>query len=190
MDGWPEGESAIAQRHLSLATGDSWSPELPRGHRAGGGPQCGFPGLPSVLPASLVLRGPRPFAAGDGNPRESSPFIGSVELDSERYLEGKNMALFEVTLVPRAAPPAWEVEQPQAGGGEGLGPGRPPLLAGGQELGQPCPGPLHPSCTRTPGALCWCPPGSLGLGLRGLWEPFGTQSLAPLGSDPPPHVLT
>uniref|UniRef100_I3N5M9 Solute carrier family 12 member 7 n=1 Tax=Ictidomys tridecemlineatus TaxID=43179 RepID=I3N5M9_ICTTR len=31
----------------------------------------------------------------DGNPRESSPFLSSVELERESHLEGKNMALFE-----------------------------------------------------------------------------------------------
>ncbi|XP_032135049.1 solute carrier family 12 member 7 isoform X1 [Sapajus apella] len=32
---------------------------------------------------------------GDGNPRESSPFLNNVEVEQESFLEGKNMALFE-----------------------------------------------------------------------------------------------
>ncbi|XP_070443365.1 solute carrier family 12 member 7 isoform X4 [Equus przewalskii] len=32
---------------------------------------------------------------GDGNPRESSPFINNVEVDRESFFERKNMALFE-----------------------------------------------------------------------------------------------
>ncbi|XP_003462159.2 solute carrier family 12 member 7 isoform X5 [Cavia porcellus] len=33
--------------------------------------------------------------SGDGTPRESSPFIGSVDMERDSYYEGKNMALFE-----------------------------------------------------------------------------------------------
>eukprot|EP00069_Balaena_mysticetus_P006510 bmy_05112T0 len=43
-------------------------------------------------------RGPErscPETAGDGNPGESSPFIGSVEVGGERAFERKSMALFE-----------------------------------------------------------------------------------------------
>ncbi|KAG3266930.1 solute carrier family 12 member 7 [Ictidomys tridecemlineatus] len=50
----------------------------------------------SPSPSSpLALRGTLTFPAGDGNPRESSPFLSSVELERESHLEGKNMALFE-----------------------------------------------------------------------------------------------
>nr|XP_021531077.1 solute carrier family 12 member 7-like [Aotus nancymaae] len=36
-----------------------------------------------------------PLGAGDGNPRENSPFLNNVEVEQESFLEGKNMALFE-----------------------------------------------------------------------------------------------
>uniref|UniRef100_A0A8C3JF41 Solute carrier family 12 member 5 n=1 Tax=Calidris pygmaea TaxID=425635 RepID=A0A8C3JF41_9CHAR len=36
-----------------------------------------------------------PRAAGDGNPKESSPFINSTDLEKGKEYDGKNMALFE-----------------------------------------------------------------------------------------------
>ncbi|XP_046286356.2 solute carrier family 12 member 7 isoform X2 [Marmota monax] len=48
-------------------------------------------GMAGVLQEEPHLAGP----SGDGNPRESSPFLNSVELERESHLEGKNMALFE-----------------------------------------------------------------------------------------------
>lgn len=37
--------------------------------------------------------------AGDGNPKESSPFINSTDLEKGKEYDGKNMALFEVSRV-------------------------------------------------------------------------------------------
>nr|XP_040129325.1 solute carrier family 12 member 7 [Ictidomys tridecemlineatus] len=78
----------------------------PRAHRRSPAPL-----LAAVHQLSSVQAGPRVPAfvadvltngegdteatAGDGNPRESSPFLSSVELERESHLEGKNMALFE-----------------------------------------------------------------------------------------------
>lgn len=39
---------------------------------------------------------PRSYPAGDGNPKESSPFINSTDLEKGKEYDGKNMALFEV----------------------------------------------------------------------------------------------
>ncbi|XP_063113989.1 solute carrier family 12 member 7 isoform X6 [Cavia porcellus] len=50
------------------------------------------PGV-DALPILLYCREPSRY--GDGTPRESSPFIGSVDMERDSYYEGKNMALFE-----------------------------------------------------------------------------------------------
>ena len=56
---------------------------------------CHRPPHPSLgLPPRLT----EPCPAGDGHPRESSPFISHGEADTESVYEGKNMALFEVNL--------------------------------------------------------------------------------------------
>lgn len=34
--------------------------------------------------------------SGDGNPKESSPFINSTDTEKGKEYDGKNMALFEV----------------------------------------------------------------------------------------------
>ncbi|XP_043565995.1 solute carrier family 12 member 5 [Chiloscyllium plagiosum] len=39
-----------------------------------------------------ILEVPKP---GDGNPKESSPFINSTEVEKGKEYDGKNMALFE-----------------------------------------------------------------------------------------------
>lgn len=39
---------------------------------------------------------PRSVFVGDGNPKESSPFINSTDLEKGKEYDGKNMALFEV----------------------------------------------------------------------------------------------
>lgn len=36
------------------------------------------------------------FFSGDGNPKESSPFINSTDTEKGKEYDGKNMALFEV----------------------------------------------------------------------------------------------
>nr|XP_023481656.1 solute carrier family 12 member 7 isoform X2 [Equus caballus] len=46
-----------------------------------------------ALPILRYCREPSRY--GDGNPRESSPFINNVEVDRESFFERKNMALFE-----------------------------------------------------------------------------------------------
>ncbi|TNN48743.1 Solute carrier family 12 member 5 [Liparis tanakae] len=38
---------------------------------------------------------------GDGNPKESSPFIDARDLDQSRQYDGKTMALFEVGVAKR-----------------------------------------------------------------------------------------
>ncbi|XP_010642356.1 solute carrier family 12 member 7 [Fukomys damarensis] len=48
--------------------------------------QCHLPGQAEARPHQQT---------GDGTPRESSPFINSVDMERESYYEGKNMALFE-----------------------------------------------------------------------------------------------
>ncbi|MBZ3891981.1 Solute carrier family 12 member 7 [Sciurus carolinensis] len=50
---------------------------------------------PSVMDALTDGGRAADTTAGDGNPRENSPFINSVELERESCFEGKNMALFE-----------------------------------------------------------------------------------------------
>lgn len=35
---------------------------------------------------------------GDGNPKESSPFINSTDPEKNQQYDGKNMALFEVNM--------------------------------------------------------------------------------------------
>lgn len=35
--------------------------------------------------------------SGDGNPKESSPFINSSDVEKSQQYDGKNMALFEVS---------------------------------------------------------------------------------------------
>lgn len=47
--------------------------------------------------------------AGDGNPKESSPFINSTDLEKGKEYDGKNMALFEVGHV-------WGERGPWGGG--------------------------------------------------------------------------
>ncbi|XP_005407092.1 PREDICTED: solute carrier family 12 member 7 isoform X2 [Chinchilla lanigera] len=50
-----------------------------------------------ILPATMSVQtdGDQYASAGDGTPRESSPFISNVDVERESYYEGKNMALFE-----------------------------------------------------------------------------------------------
>ncbi|XP_047410782.1 solute carrier family 12 member 7 [Sciurus carolinensis] len=57
----------------------------------GGDEAAGLAEAPAV-PGGAEPDCPSP---GDGNPRENSPFINSVELERESCFEGKNMALFE-----------------------------------------------------------------------------------------------
>uniref|UniRef100_A0A8D2B2A7 Solute carrier family 12 member 7 n=1 Tax=Sciurus vulgaris TaxID=55149 RepID=A0A8D2B2A7_SCIVU len=57
----------------------------------GGDEAAGLAEAPAV-PGGAEPDCPSP---GDGNPRENSPFISSVELERESCFEGKNMALFE-----------------------------------------------------------------------------------------------
>ncbi|KAH0619373.1 hypothetical protein JD844_019422 [Phrynosoma platyrhinos] len=63
-----------------------------------------------------------PFSpAGDGNPKESSPFINSTDLEKAKEYDGKNMALFEVVLGPSSSP-----SSPKEETMEGAGKDQPP----------------------------------------------------------------
>uniref|UniRef100_A0A8C3IVQ4 Solute carrier family 12 member 5 n=1 Tax=Chrysemys picta bellii TaxID=8478 RepID=A0A8C3IVQ4_CHRPI len=53
---------------------------------------------PGSHPCPPRVAGPSPdlcVSAGDGNPKESSPFINSTDLEKGKEYDGKNMALFE-----------------------------------------------------------------------------------------------
>lgn len=62
----------------------------------------GHAALGPAAPPGTVLRlgttgsPPRSVFVGDGNPKESSPFINSTDLEKGKEYDGKNMALFEV----------------------------------------------------------------------------------------------
>lgn len=54
-------------------------------------------GCPGRRVATHCCQTPDPSAfSGDGNPKESSPFINSTDTEKGREYDGKNMALFEV----------------------------------------------------------------------------------------------
>ncbi|XP_026237298.2 solute carrier family 12 member 7 isoform X2 [Urocitellus parryii] len=80
---------ARADGGVDEAAGLAEAPGVPEGAE----PDCPSPGeRDRTCRRTKTEAGP---PAGDGNPRESSPFLSSVELERESHLEGKNMALFE-----------------------------------------------------------------------------------------------
>lgn len=95
---------------------------------------------------------PRSYPAGDGNPKESSPFINSTDLEKGKEYDGKNMALFEVGHAGAGAGPdgTW-------GGGHGDRDTEEPV----QDLplrGQQWPraGGTQPAECSMPQQLSWC----------------------------------
>jgi hypothetical protein len=71
----------------------AWWPEVTCGDKVQAPNAC-----PSSLPWVPLETDLDCFPAGNGDPRENSPFINNVEVEKESYFEGKNMALFEVIL--------------------------------------------------------------------------------------------
>lgn len=61
----------------------------------------GYCGYTTVCPGGWTttdwcqISDPSAFS-GDGNPKESSPFINSTDTEKGKEYDGKNMALFEV----------------------------------------------------------------------------------------------
>lgn len=65
--------------------------------------------LGAVLGPGTTGSPPRSVFVGDGNPKESSPFINSTDLEKGKEYDGKNMALFEVGQAGRAGPDGWDL---------------------------------------------------------------------------------
>lgn len=63
--------------------------------------------LGAVLGPGTTGSPPRSVFVGDGNPKESSPFINSTDLEKGKEYDGKNMALFEVGRAGRQGRTRW-----------------------------------------------------------------------------------